>query len=95
MVKEEQDLLLFDWKTYYNTYKDIIVRDLEIEVKNRDVAWYHWMNFGKKANLKFFKIDNFYFRTPNNFFNNILILRNIKLVIIAYLHTHIFKDLYR
>jgi hypothetical protein len=57
MVKAEQDLLLFDWKTYYNTYKDIIIRDLEIEVKNRDVAWYHWMNFGKKANLKFFKID--------------------------------------
>jgi len=57
MVKVEQELLLFDWKTYYNTYKETIVNELEIEVKNRDVAWYHWKNFGKKNNLQFFKID--------------------------------------
>jgi len=57
MIKLDQEVILFDWRTYYNTYKDIIIKDLEIDVKNRDVAWYHWKNFGKKSNLQFFKID--------------------------------------
>ena len=29
MVKLEKELLLFDWRTYYNTHKIAIVRDLE------------------------------------------------------------------
>ena len=57
MVKLEKELLLFDWRTYYNTHKIAIVRDLEIDVKNRDVAWYHWKNFGKKNKLQYFKVD--------------------------------------
>jgi hypothetical protein len=58
MLASEKKNLLFDWRTYYNTHKNIIVRDLEIDVKNRDVAMYHWENFGEKKNLKYFKIED-------------------------------------
>ena len=57
MVKLEKEILLFDWRTYYNTHKNIIIQDLEIDVKNRDVAWYHWKNFGKKNDLQYFRVD--------------------------------------
>lgn len=55
-VKLEQADLLFDWRTYYNMYKEIIIRDLETHEKSREVALNHWKKYGKNKHFKIYKI---------------------------------------
>ena len=47
----------FDWETYYDTYKKKITNDLEINIKNRDIALHHWNYFGKNNNLQYFTLN--------------------------------------
>ena len=53
----EKNFLTFDWETYYDTYRELITLDLEIDIKNRDCAWYHWKQFGDKKKLNYFELE--------------------------------------
>lgn len=52
------EIITFDWIAYYNKHKERIIAELGIKMKNRDIAWYHWNNFGKKYHLQYFSLDN-------------------------------------
>jgi len=39
-----KDFLVFDWKKYINTYKDLYY------INTKEEAWYHWINYGKHEN---------------------------------------------
>lgn len=54
----EKNFLTFDWETYYDNYKEIINTDLEIDIKNRDVSWHHWKQFGERKNFNYFELNN-------------------------------------
>uniref|UniRef100_A0A6C0BAE1 DUF5672 domain-containing protein n=1 Tax=viral metagenome TaxID=1070528 RepID=A0A6C0BAE1_9ZZZZ len=56
MSKNNSEILMFDWECYYNAHKEKIIEDLEIDIKNRDIAWYHWTRYGKKINLKYYEL---------------------------------------
>lgn len=56
-MASEFQILTFNWETYYDTHKEIIIKDLEITTKNRDIAWHHWNNFGKNKRLRYFELD--------------------------------------
>ena len=36
-----KEYLNFDWKSYINSYDDLI------NIKTKEDAWYHWINYGK------------------------------------------------
>ena len=55
-VEVEQEDLLFDWRTYYNMYKETIIRDLETCEKSREIALNHWKKYGKNKKFKSYKI---------------------------------------
>jgi len=55
MSEENSEILMFDWLTYYNIYKEIIISDLGIDTKSKDIANYHWKYYGKKNDLQYFQ----------------------------------------
>jgi len=47
------DILDFDWKQYLSNYDDI-----KKTIFTKEMAWYHWINHGKKEGRTFLPLDN-------------------------------------
>lgn len=44
----------FDWKTYTENYEDL----QKIGINTKELAWAHWINYGRKENRTFKKLNN-------------------------------------
>lgn len=44
----------FDWKTYTENYEDL----QKANINTRELAWLHWINYGRKENRTFKKLNN-------------------------------------